>query len=63
MLENNSKFIVTKDEYIANKLLAHKFKLVSTIAGVYTFVNDTPKNFSFDTFDVKQIFFTNNLCL
>ena len=63
ILENNSKFIVTKDEYTANKLLAHKFKLVSTIAGVYTFVNETPQNFSFDIFDVKKICFTNKLCL
>ena len=63
ILENKSKFIVTKDEYTANKLLAYKFKLVSTIAGVYTFVNEVPQNFSFDIFDVKKICFTNNLCL
>lgn len=62
-MKNHSKFIVTKDESTANKLLAHKFKLVSTIAGVYTFVNEAPQNFSFDIFDVKKICFTNNLCL
>ena len=45
ILENKSKFIVTKDEYTANKLLAYKFKLVSTIAGVYTFVNDSKLSF------------------
>lgn len=63
ILENNSKFIVTKDEHTANKLLTHEFKLVSTIGGVYTFVNEAPQNFSFDIFDVKKIYFTNKLCL
>ena len=60
---NDKKFIVTKDEAMANKMIAHKFKLVSTIAGVYTFVNETPEKFSFDAFDVKKLHFTNNLHL
>ena len=60
---NCKKFIVTKDEATANKMLAHNFKLVSTIAGVYTFINDVPKNFSFDAFDKKQVYFTDKLCL
>ena len=60
---NDKKFVVTKDEALANKLLAHHFKLVSTIAGVYTFVNETPEKFNFDMFDVKKLHFTNNLHL
>ena len=60
---NNKKFIVTKDEATANKLLAHHFKLISTISGVYTFVNDTPEKFTFDTFDVKKLHFTDKLHL
>lgn len=60
---NDKKFIVTKDEAIANQLLAHRFKLISTIAGVYTFVNDSPEKFNFDIFDVKKLHFTNNLHL
>ena len=59
----DKKFIVTKDEDIANKLLAQKFKLVSAMAGVYTFVNEIPENFTFDKFDVKKLHFTNNLHL
>jgi hypothetical protein len=60
---NDKKFIVTKDETIANKMIAYKFRLVSAIAGTYTFVNETPDNFSFDKFDVKKLHFTNNLHL
>jgi hypothetical protein len=60
---NDKKFVVTKDEAIANKMIAYKFKLVSAIAGTYTFVNETPDKFSFDMFDVKKLHFTNNLHL
>ena len=60
---NNKKFVITKDEAIANKMIAHQFKLVSAISGVYTFINKTPDKFSFDEFDVKKVHFTNNLHL
>lgn len=60
---NEKKFIVTKDESIANKMIAYKFKLVSAISGTYIFVNETPEKFSFDMFDVKKVHFTNNLHL
>lgn len=60
---NNKKFIITKDEAIANKMIANQFKLVSAIAGVYTFINKTPEKFSFNESDVKKIHFTNNLHL
>ena len=60
---NDKKFIVTKDEATANKMIAYKFKLVSAIAGVYTFVNEAPEKFSFDVFDVKKLHFTNKLHL
>lgn len=60
---NDKKFIVTKDEDTANRLLAHHFKLIATTAGIYTFVNDTSGNFNFNTFDVKKLHFTNNLHL
>lgn len=60
---NDKKFVVTKDEATANKMIAHQFKLVSTIAGVYTFVNDHPEKFNFDVFDVKKLYFTNKLHL
>ena len=60
---NDKKFIVTKDECVANKMLAYKFKLVSAISGVYTFINQSPEKFSFDESDVKKVHFTNNLHL
>lgn len=60
---NTKKFIITKDETIANQLIAHQFKLISTIAGVYTFVNNTPEKFNFNEFDVKKLHFTDKLHL
>ena len=60
---NEKKFIVTNDKATANKLIANKFKLLSSIAGTYTFVNEIPDQFSFDKFDVKKLHFTNNLHL
>ena len=60
---DNSKFIVTKDDNLANQLLAHKFKLISAVAGVYTFINEPQKNFSFDAFDISKVYFTNKLSM
>ncbi len=60
---NNKKFIVTKDDAIAHQMMAHKFKLISAIAGVYTFINEPQKNFSFDSFDVNKLHFTNKLSM
>lgn len=60
---NDKKFIITKDECVANKMLANKFKLVSAMSGVYIFVNKSPEKFSFDESDVKKVYFTNNLHL
>ena len=58
---NNKKFVVTKDESMANKMIAHKFKLISAISGVYTFINEVPEKFTFDMSDVKKIHFTDKL--
>lgn len=60
---NDKKFIITKDEVVANKMLAHKFKLISAISGTYTFVNVAPEKFSFDAFDISKVHFTDKLCL
>ena len=60
---NDKKFIVTADELIANKMLGNHFKLVSAMAGTYTFINEVPDKFSFDECDVKKLHFTNNLHL
>lgn len=60
---NDKKFIMTKDEGIANQMIASKFKLISAMAGVYIFINKAPENFTFDAFDVKQLHFTDKLHL
>lgn len=58
---NDKKFVITKDESIANKMIAYKFKLVSAISGVYTFINQSSEKFSFDEYDVKKVYFTDKL--
>ena len=60
---DNKKFIVTTDTEVAGKMIAQKFKLLSNIGGVYTFVNEAPQNFAFDAFDMNKVHFTNKLCL
>lgn len=57
------KFIKTTDEKTANKLLSEGFKLISQIGNVYTFLNDVPENFNFDTVDEKKIVYDNKLSL
>lgn len=59
----DKKFIITKNKSTANKLLAAGFILVSNIADVWTFQNVAPHNFNFDTFDKKDIAFTNILSI
>ena len=57
------KFIVTKDESTANKLLTCGFQLVNNVCGVWTFMNIAPKNFSFSEIDKKAYSYTDILCL
>lgn len=57
------KFIKTTDKETADKLLAYGFKLVSHIGSIYTFINETPKNFNFEVIDKKMIVYDNMLSL
>lgn len=57
------KFIKTTDEKTANQLTVAGFKLISHIGAVYTFINDAPSNFSFDSIDTKLIVYDNILSL
>ena len=57
------KFIITKDETTANKLITCGFQLVSNVSGVWTFMNIAPKNFSFAEIDKKTYSYTDILCL
>ena len=57
------KFIITKDEVTANKLIACGFQLVNNVSGVWTFMNNAPSNFNFAEIDKATYSYTNILCL
>lgn len=59
----DKKFIKTTDTETANKLLAFNIKLVSHIGSVYTFLNEVPKNLTFDSVDETKIVYDNKLSL
>lgn len=61
MPQSKQNFIVTTDESAAKSLLAVGFKIISQNGGVYTFINQPPKNFNFEHFDVTKIHYTNML--
>ena len=57
------KFIKTMDEKTANQLIISGFKLVSHIGMLYTFLNEVPNNFNFESIDNKMIAYDNILSL
>ena len=57
----NQNFIKTTDKQTADKLMFCGFQVVSNMSGVYTFLNKPPKNFNFDSIDVKKLVYTNTL--
>ena len=59
----DKKFIKTTDAETANKLIAFGFTLVSHIGNIYTFINETPKNFTFESVDSKKLVYDNILSL
>lgn len=54
-------FIKTTDRHTAERLISEGFKLVSQIGQVYTFLNDIPENFQFNSADKKHIAYSNML--
>ena len=54
-------FIVTTDAETANKLIAEGLQLVSQSGNTYTFLNQLPKNFTFDGVDKKKMCYVNTL--
>ena len=56
-------FIMTNDKGTADKLIFAGFKLVSQSGNSYTFLNQLPKNFSFDEVDKTKMTYTNMLSL
>jgi hypothetical protein len=56
-------FIKTTDKSTAEKLISEGFKLVSQVGQVYTFLNDIPESFHFDSVDKKHIAYSNMLSI
>jgi hypothetical protein len=56
-------FIKTTDTETANKLIALGFNLISHIGSVYTFLNETPQNLTFESVDKTKIVYDNKLSL
>lgn len=59
----DKKFIKTTDEKTVAQLIGAGFKLISHVGNIYTFINETPKNFNFDVVDKKMIVYDNKLTL
>ena len=57
------KFIITRDESTATRLIEAGFKLVNNFAGSWTFLNIAPTNFSFADIDKTAYSYTDILCL
>jgi uncharacterized protein YaiI (UPF0178 family) len=62
-MSQKQNFIKTLDVAIADKLISAGFQLVSQSGNVYTFLNQPPKNFTFDSVDKKKIAYTNILSM
>lgn len=60
---SNKNFIITQSESTANQLIAHGFRLLSNICGTYTFMNEVPEKFDFNSIDSKKICFTNKISI
>lgn len=60
---SNKNFIITQSESTANQLIAHGFRLLSNICGTYTFMNEVPEKFDFDSVDITKLYFTNNISI
>ena len=62
-MSQKQNFIKTTDKETADKLMFEGFQLMSQSNGVYTFLNQPPKNFTFDEVDKKKIAYTNILSM
>lgn len=56
-------FIKTTDTETANKLTALGFKLISHMGNVYTFLNETSQNLTFESVDKSKIAYDSKLSL
>ena len=60
-MSQKQNFIKTTDKETADKLIFAGFQLVSQSGSTYTFLNQLPKNFTFDKIDKKKMAYTNIL--
>lgn len=58
---NSAKFIIVRDQDVANQLIKSGFNLVLNMNGTYTFMNILPKHFNFENIDIKKLVYTNML--
>lgn len=56
-------FIKTTDKETADKLMICGFQLVSHVGNMYTFLNQPPKNFSFEEIDKNKYTYSNMISL
>lgn len=62
-MKKTTKFITTKDEKIANKLISEGFKLITHMNGTYTFENKPIDHLNFASADIAKLVYTNILSL
>lgn len=62
-MPQDKNFIVTQDKTVSNILIAHGFRLLSNVSGTYTFINQAPEKFDFNSIDVKKLYFTNKISI
>lgn len=60
-MSQKQNFIKTTDKETADKLILLGFQLMSQSNGIYTFLNQSSKNFNFDEVDKKKMAYTNML--
>lgn len=62
-MSQKKNFITTTDKETAEKLISEGFELVSQVGNTYTFLNQLPKNFTFDENDKRKVVYTNMLSI
>ena len=62
-MSQKQNFITTTDKETADKLISAGFRLVSQNGNAYTFLNQLPKNFTFDEVDKTKMAYTNILSM
>lgn len=62
-MSQKQNFITTTDKETADKLMSAGFQLVTTSGSAFTFLNQLPKNFTFDEVDKKKMAYTNILSM